>query len=413
MASLVRPRARDLGIEIGCGRPGPLNAITDVAGVSVGCTTLVEGDGPLVVGRGPVRTGVTVVVPRPEEVSEHPLFAGCHRLNGNGELTGLEWVRESGLLTSPIALTNSHSVGVVRDALVRREIEARAAGKLFWSLPVVGETWDGCLNDVNGQHVRAEHVRAALAAASSGPVPEGNVGGGTGMVCHGFKGGTGTASRVVEAGGERFTVGALVQANHGLRADFVVNGAPVGRVLSEEVVPGPLLPELAPGAGSGSNASPDCSPGVLPGGSPGAPHGGTPGGAGSIIGIVATDAPLIPTQLARLAQRAGLGVARLGAYADNYSGDLFLAFSTANRDLPAMSYGSDGPPVVPLAMLSLCHIDPLFEAVVEAMSEAILNAMLAAETMTGRDGVTAYALDGPALVEVLDRYDRRVGSRPV
>ncbi len=375
-------RARELGIEIGTGRPGPGNAITDVAGVRVGCATLIAGDGRLDVGRGPVRTGVTVVVPRDEEISEHPLLAGCHRLNGNGELTGLEWVRESGLLTSPIALTNSHSVGVVRDALVRREIEARAPGALFWSLPVVGETWDGCLNDVNGQHVRAEHVAAALAAAGDGPVPEGNVGGGTGMVCHEFKGGTGTASRVIEAGDRRYTVGVLVQANHGERPGFTVNGAPVGRVLHEGVVPAPILPEEALAAG-----------------------------AGSIIAVVATDAPLIPTQLARLAQRAGLGVASLGAWASNYSGDLFLAFSTANRDLPPMSYGSGGPPVVALEMLSLCVIDPLLEAVVEATAEAIVNAMLQAETMTGRDGVTAHALDGAALVEVLERYGRRT-ARP-
>lgn len=378
MAASPRPRARELGIEIGLGRPGPLNAITDVAGVRVGATTLIKGDGPLHVGRGPVRTGVTVIVPRQEEISEHPLFAGCHRLNGNGELTGLEWIRESGLLSSPIALTNSHSVGVVRDALVSREIAARGAGKLFWSLPVVGETWDGCLNDVNGQHVRAEHVVAALEKASAGPVPEGNVGGGTGMVCHDFKGGTGTASRVVACGDERFFVGVLVQANHGLRRGFVVNGAPVGQVLDDAVVPIPTLPEEAPAAG-----------------------------AGSIIGIVATDAPLIPTQLRRLAQRAGLGVSQLGAWADNYSGDLFLAFSTANRGLPPMNYGSAGPVRVPLEMLSLCSIDPLFEAVVDAASEAILNAMLQAETMTGRDGVTVHALDGDALVEVLDRYRRR------
>jgi D-aminopeptidase len=374
-------RARELGIEIGTGTPGALDAITDVAGVSVGCVTLVEGEGPLVVGKGPVRTGVTVIVPRPEEISERPLFAGCHRLNGNGELTGLEWIRESGLLTSPIGITNSHSVGVVRDALVRREIEARGPGKLFWSLPVVGETWDGCLNDVNGQHVRAEHVREALARASGGPVPEGNTGGGTGMVCHDFKGGTGTASRVVACGRERFTVGVLVQANHGTRAGFVVNGAPVGAVLGDAEARIPVLPEEAP-----------------------------PAGAGSIIGVVATDAPLLPTQLERLAQRAGLGVARLGACGDNYSGDLFLAFSTANDGLPSMNYGSGGPERVPVEMLSLCHIDPLFAAVVEATEEAILNAMLAAETMTGRDGVTAHALDGAALVEVLDRYGRRTAG---
>ena len=378
MTAPARPRARDLGIEIGSGTPGLLNAITDVAGVRVGCETLIEGEGPLVCGKGPVRTGVTVIVPHDGEISEEPLFAGCHRLNGNGELTGLEWIRESGLLTSPVALTNSHSVGVVRDALVRREIEARSPGKLFWSLPVAGETWDGCLNDINGQHVRAEHVVAALAAATGGRVPEGNVGGGTGMVCHEFKGGTGTASRVVDVGAEQFTVGVLVQANHGMRPGFMVNGAPVGQVLDETVVPLVELPEAV-----------------------------APAGAGSIIVVVACDAPLIPSQLDRLAQRAGLGVAQLGAYADNYSGDLFLAFSTANRGMPPMNYGSGGPVRVPLEMLSLCSIDALFEATVEATCEAILNAMLAAETMTGRDGVTAHALDGAQLVEVLDRFDRR------
>jgi D-aminopeptidase len=375
-----KKRAREFGIEVGSGTPGPLNGITDVTGVRVGCTTLIEGEGPLVVGEGPVRTGVTVVVPRPEEISEHPLFAGCHRLNGNGELTGLEWIRESGLLTSPVAITNSHSVGVVRDALVRREIEARGPGKLFWSLPVVGETWDGYLNDICGQHVRAEHVRAALESASAGPAPEGNVGGGAGMICHDFKGGTGTASRVVECAGERFTVGVLVQANHGWRDGFVVNGAPVGAVLSDAVVPIPVAPEE-----------------------------GLPAGAGSIIGVVATDAPLIPTQLDRLAQRAGLGVATLGAFGDNYSGDLFLAFSTANSGLPWMQWGK-GPLRVSVEMLSLSYVDALFHAVVEATAEAILNAMLAAETMTGRDGVTVHALDGAALVEVLDRYGRRIAG---
>jgi D-aminopeptidase len=372
-------RARDLGIEIGLGVPGPMNAITDVAGVKVGSVTLVEGDGPLVVGEGPIRTGVTVIVPRDGEISEHPLLAGCHRLNGNGELTGLEWIRESGLLSSPIGITNSHSVGVVRDALVQREIAARPPGTLFWSLPVVGETWDGALNDINGRHVHAEHVFEALSRAHSGPVPEGNVGGGTGMICHEFKGGTGTSSRVVTIEGERFTVGVLVQANHGTRATFAVNGAPVGQVLDGEAVPAPALPEEGPHAGGGS-----------------------------VIAVVATDAPLIPTQLRRLAQRAALGVAQLGAFAGNYSGDLFLAFSTANAGLPPMNYGSGGPLRVPLEMISLCFIDPLFEAVVEATAEAILNAMLQAETMTGRDGVRAHALDGARLVSVLDRYGRRV-----
>jgi D-aminopeptidase len=390
-------RARDLGIEVGLGRPGPLNAITDVAGVRVGHVTLIEGDGPLRVGEGPVRTGVTVVLPREGEISEAPIFAGCHRLNGNGELTGLEWIRESGLLTSPVAITNTHSVGVVRDALARREIEARGTGKLFWSLPVVGETWDGCLNDVNGQHVTAAHVTAALAAAASGPVPEGSVGGGTGMICHEFKGGCGTASRLAECGGTTFSVGVLVQANHGRRERFQVNGVPVGLRLGDDVVPTPVTPEeLASGAEAAGTA-----------GSSARPAGANPHGAGSIIVVVATDAPLLPQQLSRLAQRAGLGVVLLGACGDNYSGDLMLAFSTADQGLTSMGYGEAGPVTFPVEMLSLACIDPLFEAAVEATEEAILNAMLQAETMTGRDGVTAHALDGERLVALLDRYGRR------
>ena len=371
-------RARDLGLEVGLGQPGPLNAITDVAGVRVGHATLIEGEGALRVGEGPVRTGVTVVVPHEGEISEEPLFAGCHTLNGNGELTGLEWIRESGLLTSPVALTNTHSVGVVRDALAQREIEARGAGQLFWSLPVVGETWDGCLNDVNGRHVTAAHVFAALAAAAGGPVPEGSVGGGTGMICHEFKGGCGTASRLAECGAETFTVGVLVQANHGERARFQVNGVPVGQLLGDDTVPIPVTPEERAAAG-----------------------------AGSIIVVVATDAPLLPHQLSRLAQRAGLGIALLGACGGNYSGDLMLAFSTANRGLTSMAYGQTGPARFRVEMLSLQYIDALFEAAVEATQEAILNAMLQAETMTGRDGVTAHALDGAVLAELLDRYGRR------
>ena len=390
-------RARDLGLETGLGRPGPLNAITDVAGVRVGHATLIEGEGPLHIGGGPVRTGVTVVVPHEGEISEEPLFAGCHTLNGNGELTGLEWIRESGLLTSPVALTNTHSVGVVRDALAQREIEARGAGKLFWSLPAVGETWDGCLNDVNGRHVTPTHVFAALAAAAGGPVPEGNVGGGTGMICHELKGGCGTASRLAECGAETFTVGALVQANHGERARFQVNGVPVGQLLGDEKVPIPVTPEERTAAGADASGP---GGGVRPGGA-------RPAGAGSIIVVVATDAPLLPVQLTRLAQRAGLGIALLGACGGNYSGDLMLAFSTANRGLTSMAYGQTGPVRFSVEMLSLTYIDALFEAAVEATQEAILNAMLRAETMTGRDGVTAYALDGEVLVELLDRYGRR------
>jgi D-aminopeptidase len=362
-------RARDLGIAIGALPPGPLNAITDVAGVRVGHATLIRGDGPLLVGEGPVRTGVTVVVPHEGHAWAEPVFAGAHRLNGNGELTGLEWVRESGMLHSPIGLTNTHSVGVVRDALVSAEAAQRAPGREFWSLPVVGETWDGVLNDINGMHVRLEHVLQALEDADGGPVAEGNVGGGTGMICHGFKGGIGTSSRVVprEAGG--WTVGVLIQANQGSRERLRVDGHPVGALIPTSEVP---------------------SPGAFD-------------GAGSIIIVVATDSPLLPGQCERLAQRAGLGVARAGGLGENFSGDLFLCFATGNRGLPPNEYVDEAPFSVPVAMVANRWIGHLFEAVVEATEEAIVNALLAAETMTGRDGLTAYALDRDRLRAALDR----------
>src|SRR5215211_597331 len=341
---MARPRARDAGIVVGSLPPGPVNAITDVDGVRVGHETLVEGDD--------VRTGVTVVLPTAEPWGS-PVFAAPHRLNGNGELTGLEWVRESGCLTTPIALTNTHSVGVVRDGLIAWEIERRqpADDDVFWSLPVVGETWDGVLNDVNGMHVRAEHVAAALKAATRGGVAEGAVGGGTGMICHGFKGGIGTASRVVEAAGG-VTVGVLVQANHGRRERLRINGFPLGEALADVPQPGAE-------------------------------------GAGSIIGIVATGAPLLPHQCARLAQRAALGVARVGGVGEHSSGDIFLAFATGNAGLPREEI--EGEDVVALSMLSDRVITPLYDAVVEATEEAIVNALFAAETTTGR-GRTAHAL---------------------
>ncbi len=382
-------RARDLGIVVGSGSPGAHNAITDVAGVRVGMTTLISGDGPLVVGRGPIRTGVTVIVPHEGNAGEEPVFAGCHRLNGNGELTGLEWVRESGQLTSPIAITNTHSVGVVRDALIAAEVASRPGGTVFWSLPVVGETWDGRLNDIDGQHVRPGHVRSALEAAVDGPVPEGNVGGGTGMVCHGFKGGTGTASRVLQVEGEMFTVGVLVQANHGRRARLRVDGVPVGEEIPATEVP---LPE------------PAINGKVRPSGSA-APA--TEGG-GSIIVVVATDAPLLPHQLTRVAQRPALGIARMGGTGEHSSGDLFIAFSTANR-LRASDVGASTPLRFPLSMLSDSHITAIFDATIEATEEAILNALLGAETMTGRDGITAHRLPSDHLVEVMRAYNRPPG----
>jgi D-aminopeptidase len=362
-------RARELGIVIGDMATGPDNGITDVPGIRVGHTTLVRGEGPLKVGRGPVRTGVTVVVPH-DQVGTALLFAGAHRLNGNGELTGLEWVRESGRLTSPVAITNTHSVGVVRDALIAYQARSKSEQETWWSLPVVGETWDGVLNDVNGQHVGPEHVWEALEGASGGPVEEGNVGGGTGMICHGFKGGIGTSSRVLP-GLEGSTVGVLVQANHGRRSRLSVNGVPVGKEIPPSDVP---LPRPQP-----------------------------PSGAGSIIVIVGTDAPLLPHQCERLAQRAGLGVARVGGAGENSSGDLFLAFSTgnanANREDSASSVATRR-----VDMLSDDRITELFYAVIEATEEAIVNALLAAETMAGRDGNTAYRLDPDRLVEIMRRY---------
>lgn len=364
----MRPRARQIaGLELR-GTPGEHNAITDVPGVRVGHATLIEGDGPLVVGQGPIRTGVTVVVPHEGRIWEEPLFAGCHRLNGNGELTGLEWLRESGTLTSPIALTNTHSVGVVRDALVAAQVRERDPRDLFWSTPVVGETWDGILNDVNGQHVRADHVDAALAAATTGRVAEGAIGGGTGTICHGFKGGIGTSSRVLstELGG--YAVGVLVQANHGRRRRLVVGGRNAGEILSEQAVP-------LPGAHDD--------------------------GGGSIIVVVATDAPLIPTQLDRLAQRATLGIARLGAGGEHFSGDLFIAFSTGNRGLPADDYDGSSPLTVGLTMLANTFVTEIFDAVADATEEAVLNALLAAKTMTGRDSITAYALEAETLERAL------------
>jgi D-aminopeptidase len=348
-----RPRARDLELDLGTLPSGPLDAITDVDGVQVGSVTLIEGDD--------VRTGVTVVLPQD---GREPLFAGAHRLNGNGELTGLEWVRESGCLTTPIGLTNTHSVGVVRDAIVAADVAGREPDEIHWSLPVVGETWDGVLNDINGFHVKAEHVREAFDRAASGPVEEGGVGGGTGMICNGFKGGIGTASRVA---GE-WTVGVLVQANHGRRDRLTIAGRPVGRLLGPDVVPLPWET------------------------------------SGSIIVLCATDAPLLPHQCERLAQRCALGIARTGGAGEHSSGDLVLAFSTTRQGVPANELPTDDlPKTIPVTMVVDAHIDPLFYAAVEATEGAIVNALLAAETMTGRGGATAHALGAERLLDALRR----------
>jgi len=370
-------RARELGIRIGRMEPGPLNAITDVAGVRVGHTTLVSGDGPLRPGEGPVRTGVTVVVPHDGAIWTEPVFAGEHRLNGNGELTGLEWIREAGMLGGAIGITNTHSVGVVRDALIHAAARANAMSDAVWALPVVGETYDGALNDINGFHVRPEHVHAALESASDGPVAEGNVGGGTGMICHELKGGIGTASR--RAGD--WTVGVLVQANYGARELLRIDGVPVGAAIARDAVPSPW-DEIEALAGRQG------------------PEGG------SIIGIVATDAPLLPHQCARLAQRVGMGVARMGSYASHGSGDLFCAFATGNRDLSRNAGEDDPRRTVALRMVVDEHINPLLEAVAEGTEEAIVNALLAAETMTGRDGITAHALDHDRLMEIMRAHGR-------
>jgi D-aminopeptidase len=388
-------RARDHGIVIGRLRPGPFNAITDVTGVRVGHTTLIRGDGPRVVGEGPVRTGVTVIVPHDGDPFVEPVFAGCHRLNGNGELIGLEWVRESGFLTSPIAITNTHSVGVVHDALIAHAVRHHRPGAEFWSLPVVGETYDGVLNDINGFHVRPEHLDTALDGATGGPVVEGAVGGGTGMICHEFKGGIGTASRLVPATDGGWAVGALVQANYGSRDLLRIDGVPIGEAIPTTEVPSPWDAAMARSraAGTGGHAAP---------------------GAGSIIVVLATDAPLLPHQCERLAQRAGLGIARMGGIASTSSGDIFIAFATGNRGLPGAAPDGEPDPrqVLHVRMVEDARMTPLFQAAVEATEEAISNALLTAGTMTGADGITAHGLDGARVVEIMARHGRGPAARP-
>ncbi len=368
------PRARDLGIVIGEHPTGPANAITDVAGVRVGHATLVKGEGTLVRGEGPVRTGVTVIEPRPD-VDQRPVFAAYHRLNGNGELTGSHWIDEAGALTTPIALTNTHSVGVVRDAIVDRLVRARPARDLYWLLPVVAETWDGILSDTFGQHVTAADVDRAFADLASGAVAEGCVGGGTGMICHEFKGGIGTSSRRLEEAQGGATVGVLVQANYGRRSRLRINGIPVGEKIGYDVAPSPYEDALALSA--------------------------TPG-SGSIIVVVATDAPLLPHQCRRLAQRASLAIGRMGGTGEHGSGDLVLAFATGNDGLPPVGFEEPGRDTeIPLAMASNAVLDSLFDLTIEATEEAIVNALVAATTTVGRDGLTAHALDHDLLRDAL------------
>ena len=363
------PRARDLGIPFN-GTPGPFNAITDVAGVVVGHTTLISGEGKLEVGTGPVRTGVTAIQPRGKVYD--PVFAGWSALNGNGEMTGTTWVEESGFLEGPVLITNTHSAGIARDATIALQFANKLFDPLpdypdvFWSLPVVGETYDGSLNDINGFHVRKEHVIAALESAVTGQVSEGNVGGGTGMICHQFKGGIGTASRQVAIAGRTYTVGVLVQANHGTRASLTIAGIPLGEKLSD------LMPAFRPSDRD----------------------------TGSIIVIVATDVPLLPHQLKRISRRVPIGIARLGGYGANSSGDIFLAFSTANSRAAARTG------LVKTKMLPNDAMSPLFLATADATEEAIVNAMVAARTMTGINGNTVHALPHDRLIEILKEQGR-------
>ena len=361
-AQPAKPRARDLGVPFE-GTAGPLNAITDVAGVEVGLVTLIAGQGPLRVGTGPIRTGVTAILPRGRSGTD-PVMAGWFSLNGNGEMTGTTWIKEGGFLEGPVFITNTHSVGVVRDASIAWGLK-RGAQFQPWSLPVVAETYDGTLNDINGFHVKPEHVMQALEDARGGRVAEGNTGGGTGMICYQFKCGTGTSSRRVGTGAGSYTVGVLVQANHGTRAQLRIAGAPVGADI-------PLEPQ----------------------------RGGDDQEQGSIIIVVATDAPLMPHQLERVARRASLGLARTGATSGNGSGDIFIAFSTANAN------AASARDVADVKMLSNDRISAIFSATVQATEEAIVNALVAAETMTGADNRTVPALPHDRLQALLKKYGR-------
>jgi len=364
-----KPRARDLGVPFD-GTPGPLNAITDVAGVTVGHTTLVSGEGKLQIGKGPVRTGVTAVLPRGKDSMNNPVFAGWWSLNGNGEMTGTTWVEESGFLEGPVMITNTHSVGVVRDAVIQWRVQHGQPDPTgyWWSLPVVAETWDGWLNDINGFHVKPEHAFHAIDSGYGGAVEEGNVGGGTGMICNGFKGGIGTASRKVDSKLGPYTVGVLVQCNYGSRKNLRIAGVPVGLE----------IPENDAYAAS-AFAQED---------------------RGSIIVVVATDAPLVAHQLKRLARRVSLGLGRTGSISGNGSGDIFIAFSTAN------SRAAKPDALAQLTMLPNDQMNPVFSATIEATEEAIINAMVAAETMTGIENHKVIALPHDKLREVLKKYKR-------
>jgi len=369
VSAQTKPRARDLGVPFD-GAPGPNNAITDVRGVEVGHTTLISGEGKLEVGKGPVRTGVTAIHPR-GKTNNDAVFAAWFTLNGNGEMTGTTWVEDSGFLDGPIMITNTHSVGVVRDAVIAWKVKRNSPDMegYWWSLPVVAETWDGDLNDINGFHVKPEDAWHALDSAHTGPVEEGNVGGGTGMICNEFKGGIGTSSRVLDAKAGGYTVGVLVQCNYGMREQLRIAGVNVGRE----------IPERASREQAARQQD-----------------------IGSIIVVVATDAPLIPTQLKRIARRVSLGLGRDGSYSGDGSGDIFIAFSTANP-------GAAGAKAVhQVTMLPNESLNPIFLATVQATEEAVVNAMVAAETMTGINNHTVIALPHDRLRDVLKKYNRLV-----
>jgi L-aminopeptidase/D-esterase-like protein len=351
------PRARSIPIPFE-GQPGPCNAITDVEGVKVGYTTLIEGEGPLIVGQGPIRTGVTAILPRPHADLVQPAFAGYHSFNGNGELSGMHWIEEAGELLWPITLTNTHSCGLARDATIKWVFAQSFKDTTDWSLPVAGETYDGDLNDINGFHVSDQHVFDAIDSAESGPINQGSVGGGTGMICYDFNAGSGTASRQVEIAGKQFTVGVFVQANFGLRRDLVIAGVPVGRHITGGEV--------------------------------------RSRGMGSIIAVIATDAPLLPHQLKRLSRRASLGIGRSGTIGSNSSGDIFLAFSTQQ-----ITRGDQPGPLNGVEYLSQPALDPIFAAVVQAVDEAVIDSIVTNTDLIGRDGITAVGIPHDELRKLL------------
>ncbi len=386
LSAQQKPRARELGIPFN-GTPGPLDAITDVAGIEVGQVTLIKGEGRLEAGKGPIRTGVTTILPRGKNNSD-AVMAAWYTLNGNGEMTGTTWVEESGFLWGPVSITNTLSVGVVRDAVIDWAVK-RKYDEFLWALPVVAETWDGGLNDITGMHVTREMAFQALDGAKTGPVTEGNVGGGTGMVCHEFKGGIGTASRKLSDKAGGYTVGVLVQCNYGGRRRLSIAGVPVGPEIkgAEDclTIPNPSQKFLA--------GLPKCGSKTV--GQAAVPR----EERGSIIVVVATDAPLLPHQLKRLAKRVPLGIGRMGGIGGDSSGDIFIAFSTANP-------GAESDTLATVKMVQNDRINPLFEATVDATEEAIVNAMVAAETMTGADGFTVHALPTDQVVALLKKAGR-------